>query len=160
MNNNPFSHSLNLSDDLMSWANQLDALGNTISALSCSSAGEECFHQVGDYLGMIISDYASAIHESLGDVYNEITQALEGYDGSKIQKLKRRIKWLQDGNYPSLDSLLDQINEIQEKEVKPIFKDVAGLEGTLFQMRDDVERRINELQQKKALAKADTEAKA
>ena len=149
MDKKPFSKNIGLSDDLIYWASQVNALGEAISALSCSNAGEECFSRVGDGLGMIISDYASAIYDSLEDVYGELQQTLEGYDGSKIQKLERRIKWIKSGNYSNLDLLLDQINETQ-KEVKPIFDDVVKLDGALFQMRDEVVSRINELRQKKA----------
>ena len=145
-------------EDLIRWSDQLDTLGGVVSFLGYKDKDGEFLSMVGEHLGIIISDYAKAINETVGSACQEIDKFFKD-DGSETFELKRRVDWLKGWDHPNWELHLEEIDKTF-KEFKPIFYDIMELNSTLCEMREEVVSKINELQQKRALAKADTETKA
>lgn len=147
--------------DLVKWCNNLDALGNIVSFLAWANDhdGDECFYRSGEHLGVIISDYATLIKETVGEIKGDINEAFEGDDGSKISKLERGAKRIKerDSGFPGVD--LEQMGKLF-KEFKPVFDRIINLNSNFINMKEEAVNKLHELRQKRALAGSDTEAKA
>ena len=61
------------SEDVLGWARKLDALGTLLGSVG-EPAEEELFLYRQE-LGMIISDYSKAIHETLSEIYPDLQKA-------------------------------------------------------------------------------------
>jgi len=58
-----------MADNLLRWSKQLEALGGAITSMAASTADDVSFELYGEDMGLIIIQYANAIHDTVEENY-------------------------------------------------------------------------------------------
>ena len=147
-------------EDLLKWAENLEALGDIVDTLHFYREGEgyESFNRYGDRLGNMISDYAKAIHDVMSQCYWEVNEYFEGDDDVPLHHMKRRLERMQkkDKYYPpDIDSIDEALRKLQ-----PTFDSVMDVSCGLHNLREEIIEGLNRARKERALAGTDSVAKA
>ena len=144
-------------DDLMRYANKLDALGYILGELAFHDS--EALTNKGQELGNTISDYAKAINNVLGDLYPTIERVFDNGDTSLLSELKTTQKNIHKG-YMGLHENRRLAKESVEKINVFLNNDLKQLIDLKNEFEKIGESITNKLIIGQALARADDQAKA
>lgn len=136
-------------EDLLRWSNNLDALGCAVSFLAYKDDDGEFLRTCGEHLGMVISDYAKAINETVGKACHIIDEFFK--DESLSHDLKRELEILQRGYYCRAD--LDRV-EKAIKRTEPFMIEVPlikEMREAFLKIREGVVSEFGSPDQKRAL---------
>jgi len=130
---------------LLNWAKNLETIGITMQMLSDKELGTEWFDLCGRNIGLIIEDYARAIHNSTEDVANEINEFFREGKHTTLEKAKRMYNLVKDKPYTCPDDLrrIDKNLEM----IKPALidgKTAADLQEALLAQRVICAARLKE----------------
>jgi len=137
-------------EDLLRWSNHLDTLGRIVSFFGYNDKDGDFLDVCGEHLGMIISDYAKAIEQTVGKAYFVIDEFFE--DESLSQDLRRTVEHLQRGysaphDVKAAEGALERI-EAFEQEVSSL----ARLKPALLNIREAAIKQFGRPEEKKAHA--------
>lgn len=148
-------------DELIQYTDKLAAMGDAIGALAFHDS--QHLEWRGQELGAIIVDYATAIKNTLSDLYETIERVYRNGDTSLLSELKSDQKTIQEG-YMGLHSNL----RIAREGFQKVYKFLDDNFKQLMDMADyfkEVEREISKQlmkgsKEKEAPAKASNQAEA
>jgi len=137
-------------EDLLGWSERLDTLGRIISFFGYNDRDGEFLKVCGEYLGMIISDYAKAINETVGRAYFVIDKFFE--DESFSHTLKRELEHLQGRDctphdVEAAEGALEMIEAFKQEVSK-----VASMESAFLDIREAATKQFGRPEEKKAHA--------
>jgi len=158
-----FQQTESKADKLLEHCCKLDALGQAISALGWYEdhhGGAETLTRKGEQLGMIISDYAMIIHNSLDGAYGVLNEFF-GCDCSFLYELRtayREIKRMQDYSMV-IEATEKNIGLVQSTSFDKLpaedLMEIMEIEQELRRMRAAILKYQKMEEQKEAPAKVD-----
>lgn len=137
-------------EDLLGWSSRLDTLGHIVSFFGYNDRDGEFLTVCGESWGMIISDYAKAIEQTVGEAYSVLNKFFE--DESVSEDLRRSLKHLQRGFYTPHDveaaeGALERIKAFEQEALN-----IASLRPAFLDIREAAIKQFGRPEEKKAHA--------
>ena len=137
-------------EDLLRWSNSLDTLGHIVSFFGYNDRDGDFLDVCGEGLGMIISDYAKAINQTVGKAYFVIDKFFK--DESLSQDLRREVEHLQRGYYTphdveAVEGALERIEAFEQEA-----SSLARLKPALLNIREGAIKQFGRPEERKAHA--------
>ena len=113
-------------EDLLYVCDRLDALGAIVSWMGYHKDGDELLDMCGENLGMIISDYAKAMRETIDKSWEVINEHFRNGSVSLLDRLKNDKKSIEEGslglgmNFKIANGSIQEIDRFQDDDLLQI----------------------------------------